>query len=50
MYILNKINALKKMTIKELRDFIYEHYDSRTGFTKENNYYSMKRQEKMISF
>ena len=31
----------RKMTIKELRDFIYENYCRQTGFTKENSYYSM---------
>ena len=34
------------MTIKELRDFIYENYFNRVGFAKENSYYSMKCQKK----
>ena len=33
------------MTIKELRDFIFENYYRRIGFTKENSYYSMKHQK-----
>ena len=36
------------MTIKELRDFIYENYFRRIGFTKESSYYSMKCQEKVL--
>ena len=36
------------MTIKELRDFIYENYFRQTGFTKESSYYSMKCQEKVL--
>ena len=36
------------MTIKEPRDFIYKNYYSRTGFTKENSYYSIKHQKKKI--
>ena len=35
MYI---VSAIKKLSIKELRDFIYENYYSQIGFTKENSY------------
>ena len=34
------------MTIKELRDFIYENYYSRIRLTKENRYYPIKTSEK----
>ena len=34
------------MTIKELKDFIFENYYRRIGFTKENSYYSVKYQQK----
>ena len=37
MHILNKLSTIKKMAIKELRDFIYENY-RRIGFTKESSY------------
>ena len=37
------------MTIKEFRDFIYENYHKQTGFTKDNSYYSMKRQKKRFT-
>ena len=42
MYVLNITNALKKMSVNETRDFIYENYFKQRGFSKENNYYSMK--------
>ena len=34
------------MTIKELKDFMYEIFHRRIGFLKENSYYSMKHQKK----
>ena len=37
---------MKRMTIKQFRDFIFESYYRRIGFTKENSYYSMKHQKK----
>ena len=43
---------MKRMTIKQFRDFIFESYYRRIGFTKENSYYSMKHQKKkdLLSF
>ena len=38
MYILNISSAIKRMTINEIRDFIFESYYKRTGFSKENSY------------
>ena len=32
--------------MKEVKNFILENYYERIRFTKENNYYSMKRQKK----
>ena len=46
MYILNITKAIKKMTVKELKDFIFENYHQRIGFAKENSYYTMKHQKK----
>ena len=46
MYILNIAKAIKKMTVKELKGFIFENYHLRLGFDKENSYYSMKRRKK----
>ena len=43
MYILNIINATKRMTIKQVRDFIFENDYKRVAYRKENSYYSMKR-------
>ena len=34
------------MTVKELKDFIYENYCRRIGFPKENRYYSMIHHKK----
>ena len=42
MYILNIVGALKKMSVNEIRDFIFENYYNRVGFSKENSYYSIK--------
>ena len=42
MYILNTAKAIKKMSINEIKDFIFENYDKRIGFSKEISYYSMK--------
>ena len=48
MYILSIVNAIKKITIKELKDFTYESYYRRMGFLKENSYYSIKHQKKKV--
>ena len=42
MYILNIARAIKKISVNEIRDFIFENYYIRTGFSKKNSYYSMK--------
>ena len=34
------------MTIKEPKDFIFQNCYRRIGFTKENNYYSIKHRKK----
>ena len=46
MYILNIVSAIKKMTVKELKDFLFEIYDQEIKFAKENSYYSMKHLKK----
>ena len=46
MYILNIARAIKKMPNNEIRDFIFENYYKRIGFSKENSYYSMKHLKK----
>ena len=48
MYIINIACAIKKMSVNEIRDFIFENYYRRSGFSKENSYYSMKHQKKKI--
>ena len=34
------------MTVKEIRHFLFENYYKQIGFSKENNYCSMKHQKK----
>ena len=34
------IRRYKKMTIKEIKDFIFENYYGRVEFPKENSYYA----------
>ena len=46
MYILNIAKALKKRSVNEIKDFIFENYYKRIGFSKESSYYSMKRLKK----
>ena len=46
MYVLNISSTIKKMTVNQLRDFIFEKYYKRIGLAKENSYYSMKRLKK----
>ena len=41
-YILTVLSDVKKMTMKELRDFFYEHYYKQIRFTEENSYFLMK--------
>ena len=38
--------TIRNMTIKELKDFIYENYYRQFRFLKEKSYYSMKHQKK----
>ena len=40
------VSAIKKMTAKELKDFIFENVYTRLGFARENSYYSMRHQKK----
>ena len=42
MYTLKILSTIKKMTVKELRHFIFENYYKRVGFIKKSSYYSMK--------
>ena len=41
MYILNIAKAMRKMSVNEIRDFIFKNYYKRIGFSKENSCYSM---------
>ena len=46
MHILNVARVTKKMPLNEIRDFIFENYSKRIGFSKETIYYLMKRLKK----
>ena len=46
MYILNIARAIKKMSLNEIREFIFENYYKQIGFSKENSYYSMRHLKK----
>ena len=48
MHILNIAKAIKKMSINEIRDFIFENYYKRIGFSKENSYYLLNRLKEKI--
>ena len=49
MYILNIAKAIKKISINEIKDFIFENYYKRTGFSKESSYYLIKRSKKRLT-
>ena len=49
MYILNIDRAIKKISVNEIRHFVFENYYKRIGFSKES-YYSMKRLKKKKRF
>ena len=50
MYILNIAKAIKKMSVNEIKDFIFESYYKRIGFSMENSYYSMKHLKKRYTY
>ena len=43
MYTLNIVKAIKKMSVNDIRDFIFENYYKQMGFSMEVSYYLMKR-------
>ena len=45
IHILNIHKAIKKKTIKKLKDFIFENYYRRIGFTEENIFHSTKHKK-----
>ena len=46
MYILNIVKAIKKISINEIKDFTFENYYKRIGFSKDSTYYSIKSLKK----
>ena len=43
MYILNIASTIKKISVTESRDFIFEIYYKRVRFSRENRHYLQKR-------
>ena len=41
MYIPNIAGVIKKMSVNEIRDFIFENFYKQIGFFKESSYYSI---------
>ena len=41
MYTLNIAKAIKKMSVNDIRDFIFENYNKQIGFSNEGSYYSL---------
>ena len=41
MHIRNIENAIRKSSVKDLREFIFKNYFKQTGFTKEDSYFSL---------
>ena len=48
MYNLTIDKVIKKMAVKERKDFIVENYHQRMGFAKENSCYSIKHQKTKV--
>ena len=46
MYILNIVKAIKKMSINEIKDFNFENYYKRIGFSKESSYHLIEHLKK----
>ena len=46
MYILSIVKAIEKMSVNDIKDFIFESCYESIRFFKENSYYSMKRLKK----
>ena len=42
----NVVGTIRKMAVKELKDYIYEDFYNRIRFHKEKSYYLMKYQKK----
>ena len=43
MCIQNIENAIRKRTVKDLREFTFENYFKQIGFTKEDSYFLLKK-------
>ena len=50
MSIINIARAITKISVNEIRDFIFENYFKRMAFSKKHDYHSMKCLEKKKRF
>ena len=48
VYILNIAKAIKKISVNEIKDFIFENYYKKIVFSKENSSYSMEYLKKKV--
>ena len=48
MYMINIVKAIKKLSINEIINFIFENYYKRIAFFMENSYCSVKHLKKKI--
>ena len=46
MHILNIARAIKKISVKKIKEFLSENYYKRIGFSNQNNCYSIKHLKK----
>ena len=49
MCILNFASTIKKMSLNEIGDFIFEKYYNQIGFSKKYSYCSMKQKKKIYN-
>ena len=48
MYICNIFSIITKLTLKELKKFIFEDYYRQIGIIEDVSYYSMKHKKKLL--
>ena len=46
IYTISITKTIKKMSVNDIRDFIYENYYKRNGFSKEDSYCSLNSSKK----
>ena len=49
MYTLRITKAIKKISVNDIRYFIYENYYKRIGFSKKDSYHSLKQTKRKLN-